>query len=202
MFAFFLQTVPVSAIVLIIGMLLPVCLLLLAVLMVVLMYNGLVRSRMRTSEAWSGITVQLKRRASLIPNLVESVRGYTQHEHEVFTEVAEARGALAKATGPAATAVADQALTQVLGRLMMVAENYPQLQAAGGFAQLREELTDTEEKIAYARQFYNANVLDYNTRIQAFPGNMVAGAFHFQTAEFFTAEQSVSEDIKVRFAKE
>jgi len=165
------------------------------------LYNGLVRARMRTREAWSGIEVQLKRRASLIPNLVETVRGYATHEHEVFAEVAQARGALAKASGPAASAAADQFLTQALGRLMAVAENYPQLQAAAGFTHLQEDLADTEEKIAYARQFYNVNVLDYNARIQSFPGNQFAAWFHFEPVTFFAAEPGVSQDVQVSFAR-
>jgi LemA protein len=165
------------------------------------MYNNLMQSRLRTSEAWSGIEVQLKRRASLIPNVVESVRGYAEHEHAVFTEVAEARGALAKAVGPVASAIADQSLTQALGRLMAVAENYPQLQAAAGFHELREELRDAEEKIAYARQFYNGNVLDYNTSIQTYPGNLFARRFHFDPAAFFTADETANQDVKVSFAK-
>jgi len=165
------------------------------------LYNGLVRARMRTREAWSGIEVQLKRRASLIPNLVETVRGYAAHEHEVFAEVAQARGALAKASGPAASAAADQFLTQALGRLMAVAENYPQLQAAASFTHLQGDLADTEEKIAYARQFYNVNALDCNARIQSFPGNQFAAWFHFEPVTFFTAEPGVFEDVKVSFAK-
>lgn len=165
------------------------------------LYNNLVRSRMRSREAWSGIEVQLKRRNSLIPNLVETVRAYAAHEHEVFADVAQARGALAKAAGPAAAAAADQSLTQALGRLMAVAEDYPQLQAAANFTQLQEDLADTEEKIAYARQFYNVNALDYNTRIQTFPGNQFAAWFHFEPAVFFAAEPAVSQDVQVSFAK-
>jgi LemA protein len=165
------------------------------------LYNGLIRGRMRTREAWSGIEVQLKRRASLIPNLVETVRGYATHEHEVFVEVAQARGALAKASGPAASANADQFLTQALGHLMAIAENYPQLQAAASFNQLQEDLADTEEKIAYARQFYNVNALDYNARIQSFPGNQFAAWFHFEPVTFFTAEPGVLQDVQVSFAK-
>src|SRR5689334_15325972 len=147
----------------VVSALLPLLLLSTAIIWAVFIYNNLVRARNRTREAWSGIDVQLKRRSSLIPNLVESVRGYATHEHEVFGEVAQARGALAKASGPAAAAAADGLLTQALGRLMAVAENYPQLQAAAGFNQLQSELSDTEEKIAYARQFYNMNALEYNT---------------------------------------
>src|SRR5215470_4872484 len=125
----------------------PVGFALLCVIFGVLLYNRLVLSRNRTREAWSGIDVQLKRRSSLIPNLVETVRGYAKHEHEVFSEVSQARGALAKAAGPVAAAAADQALTSALGRLMAVAEAYPQLQAVSSFQQLQGELTDTEEKI-------------------------------------------------------
>ena len=188
-----------------IGALVPLALILLGVFWGILLYNSLVLSRNRTREAWSGIDVQLKRRSSLIPNLVESVRGYTRHEHAVFAEVAQARGALAKATGPggtpAAAAIADQGLTAALGRLMAVAENYPQLQAAASFQQLQSELTDTEEKIAYARQFYNQNALDYNTRIQCFPGNQFASWFRFQPVDFFHAEEAAKEEVKVSFSE-
>jgi LemA protein len=179
--------------------LVPIFLLLLAVAWGVSMYNGLVRSRIRTREAWSGIEVQLKRRASLIPNLVETVRGYANHEHSVFAEVAQARGALAAASTPPAAAAADQGLTQALGRLMAVAENYPQLQAAAGFGKLQTELEDTEEKVAYARQFYNQNALDYNARIQSFPGNQFARMFGFEAVSFFTADKSAFDEVKVNF---
>jgi LemA protein len=179
--------------------LIPALVLCLGVFWSIFLYNGLVLGRNRTREAWSGIDVQLRRRSSLIPNLVESVRGYAKHEHEVFSEVAEARGALAKATGPTAAAGADQMLTAALGRLMAVAENYPQLQAAGTFRQLQDELADTEEKIAYARQFYNRNALDYNTRIQSFPGNQFAGMFHFEPFDFFNTEETTKEDVKISF---
>jgi len=180
--------------------LVPILLLMLFVAWAVGMYNSLVRSRMRTWEAWSGVEVQLKRRASLIPNLVETVRGYAGHEHAVFTEVAQARGALASAATPAAAAAADQSLTMTLGRLMAVAENYPQLQAASGFGQLQSELQDTEEKVAYARQFYNQNALDYNARIQSFPGNQFARTFSFEPVAFFAAEESAHNDVKVSFS--
>lgn len=172
---------------------------LLAAVCAILLYNNLIRARFRTREAWSGIDVQLKRRSSLIPNLVESVRGYATHEHEVFTQVTEARGALAKASGPQATVAADQSLTHALGRLMVVAEAYPQLQAAGNFSQLQRELADTEEKIAYARQFYNQNAMAYNTSIQSFPGNVLADWFHFEPVVFFAAEEAATEDVKVNF---
>lgn len=183
----------------ILALLLPLAAFVFAVLLAVFLYNALVLSRNRTREAWSGIEVQVKRRYSLIPNLVETVRGYATHEHAVFTEVAEARGALAKAAGPAAMAEADQGLTAALGRLMAVAENYPRLQAAGSFNQLQEELSDTEEKVAYARQFYNRNALDYNTRIQSFPANQFARWFHFEPVDYFNAEEVARADVKVQF---
>lgn len=179
---------------------LPVAIVCAAVLWSILLYNSLVLARNRTREAWSGIDVQLKRRFSLIPNLVETVRGYATHEHSVFAEVTEARGCLAKATGPAAVAAADQTLTSALGRLMVVAENYPQLQAAGSFQQLQRDLTDTEEKVAYARQFYNQNALDFNTRIQTFPGNVFASWFGFLPVDFFNTEEPARQDVKVSFA--
>jgi len=165
----------------------------------ILLYNRLVLARNRTREAWSGIDVQLKRRSSLIPNLVETVRGYATHEHSVFIEVTEARGSLAKASGPAAVAVADQTLTAALGRLMVVAEAYPQLKAVASFQQLQGDLTDTEEKVAYARQFYNQNALDYNTRIQTFPGNLFAGWFGFPPVDFFNTDETARQDVKVSF---
>ena len=177
----------------------PLALVLLMAFWGVMLFNNLVLSRNRTREAWSGIDVQLKRRSSLIPNLVESVRGYARHEHTVFAEVAEARGALAKAATP--VAAADQMLTGALGRLMAVAESYPQLQAAANFRQLQSELADTEEKIAYARQFYNQNSLDYNTRIQTFPGNQFANWFQFQPFDYFRAEESAKEEVKVSFSE-
>jgi LemA protein len=180
--------------------LLPLLVVGLVALMAILLYNGLVLSRNRTREAWSGIDVQLKRRSSLIPNLVETVKGYATHEHQVFTEVTEARGALQKASGPIAVAAADQTLTSALGRLMVVAEAYPQLQAAASFQRLQAELTDTEEKVAYARQFYNQNALDYNTRIQTFPGNLFAGWFGFLAVDFFNTDEAAKQDVKVGFA--
>jgi len=181
--------------------LLPLAVAFFGVFFTIMLYNRLVTSRNRTREAWSGIDVQLKRRASLIPNLVETVRGYATHEHEVFAEVTKARGALASASGPIAAAMADQGLTAALGRLMAVAENYPQLQAVQSFVQLQTELGDTEEKVAYARQFYNVNAMDYNTRIQTFPGNQLAAWFKFEPFTYFAAEESAQRDVQVNFAR-
>ena len=142
-------------------------------------YNKLVRGRNRVREAWSGIDVQLRRRASLVPNLVETVRGYAAHERGVFDEVARARGALHQAGGAAAAAGANTALSQALGHLFAVAEAYPQLRASETFTGLQRDLGDAEDKIAFARQFYNRNVLDFNTRVESFPGNLIASSLGF-----------------------
>ncbi len=162
-------------------------------------YNGLVRSRNRVREAWSGIDVQLRRRASLIPNLVETVKGYAAHEREVFEEVTRARSALEQAGDTKSAAEANNMLTGALRHLFAVAENYPQLQAAQNFRELQAELSDIEEKIAFARQFYNTNVLDYNNRIQTFPNVMLANMFDFQPAEFFEAEEEARAEVRVDF---
>jgi LemA protein len=169
-------------------------------LMMLGIYNGLIRSRVRTREAWSGIDVQLKRRADLVPNLVETVRGYASHERETFENVTRARAMLEQAGGPAQAAEANNQLTQALRSLFAVAENYPQLRASENFMDLQNELSDIEEKIAYARQFYNRNVTDFNTRLQVFPNVMVANMFNFQAFEFFEAEEEAREVPRVRFA--
>ncbi len=162
-------------------------------------YNGLIRSRVRTNEAWSGIDVQLKRRASLVPNLVETVKGYAAHEREVLENVTRARAMLEQAGGAAQAAQADNALTGALRSLFAVAENYPQLRANENFLSLQQELSDIEEKIAYARQFYNRNVMDFNTRIQVFPNVIIANMFNFERFEFFEAEEAAREDVQVSF---
>ena len=162
-------------------------------------YNGLIRSRVRCREAWSGIDVQLKRRASLIPNVVEAVKGYAAHEREVLENVTRARARLEQAASPGQAAQADNALTQTLRSLFAVAENYPQLKANENFLALQKELSDVEEKIAFARQFYNRNVMDFNTRIQVFPNVLIAHTFNFTEFEFFEAEEGAREDVKVSF---
>jgi len=164
------------------------------------MYNGLVQGRLRVREAWSGIDVQLKRRASLIPNLVETVKGYAAHEREVLENVTRARAMLQQAGSPAQAAEANNMLTQTLRSLFAVAENYPNLKANENFRQLQEELTDTEDKIAYARQFYNTNVLSYNTKTQTFPSVIFANLFGFKPEEFFEAEEEARQDVHVSFA--
>ena len=165
------------------------------------MYNGLVRGRNRVREAWSGIDVQLKRRASLVPNLVETVRGYAEHERETFEEVTRARSAVEQAGTVADAAQANNMLTGALRHLFAVAENYPQLQAAEGFRQLQTELSDIEVKIAFSRQFYNTNVLDYNNRIQTVPTVFIANMFGFRAEEFFEAEEEARADVRVDFSR-
>jgi LemA protein len=155
----------------------------------VLAFNALVRHRNRVENAWSGIDVQLRRRYDLIPNLVQTVQGYAAHERQLFERVAEAR-----ARGIAAGTVAEQAqaeteLTRALGRLMAVAEDYPELRASENFLALQEELTATESKIAFARQFYNDQVMRYNTKIEQFPSLIVARMGRFTQREFFEAEE-------------
>jgi LemA protein len=153
----------------------------------------------RVNEAWSGIDVQLKRRASLIPNLVETVKGYAAHEREVFERVTEARAALQRAGTAKEAAEANNMMTQALGRLFAVAEAYPQLRASENFMDLQNELADTEEKIAFARQFYNRNVTDFNARILVFPSVVIARLMNLQPFDFFEAEEEARQDVKVSF---
>jgi LemA protein len=163
-------------------------------------YNGLARARIRVQEAWSGIDVQLKRRSSLIPNLVETVKGYAAHEREVLENVTRARAMLDRAQTPGQAAQADNMLTGALRSLFAVAEAYPDLKANQNFLELQRELTDTEDKIAYSRQFYNANVREYNEKTATIPSSIVAGMFNFEPAEFYEAEETAREDVEVSFA--
>ena len=162
-------------------------------------YNGLVALRNRVKEAWSQIDVQLKRRSSLIPNLVEAVKAYAKHEKTVFENVTKARSALLGAKNPKEAAAADNMLTGALKSLFAVAEAYPNLRASENFKQLQEELSDTETKVAASRQFYNTNVLDLNNTLEQFPSNMVGQWFGFKKEEFFKASTKEQEDIKVKF---
>ncbi|MCI0855841.1 MAG: LemA family protein [Chloroflexi bacterium] len=164
-------------------------------------YNGLIRARVRAREAWSGIDVQLKRRASLIPNLVETVKGYAAHEQEVLENVTRARAQLEQAGGAAQAAQADNMLTSALRSLFAVSENYPQLRANENFLALQKDLSDIEEKVAFARQFYNRNVMDFNTRIQVFPSVIIANMFNFERFDFFEAEETAREDVQVSFTQ-
>lgn len=162
-------------------------------------YNNLVVLRERIKEALSGIDVQLKRRADLIPNLVESVKAYAKHEKEVFENVTKARSALVKAGSPSEKAAANNQLAGTLKTLFAVAEAYPTLKASDNFKELQEELSDTENKIAYSRQFYNSNVLDYNSKIKMFPTSIIASQFKFTEKEFFAASEAEKRDVKVKF---
>jgi LemA protein len=157
----------------------------LVLIFLVVLYNRLVRLRNSTQNAWAQVDVQLKRRHDLIPNLIETVKGYAAHERGTFEAVTEARVAAQKAQGPAAQAEAEGILTQALGKLFAVAEAYPQLRATENFQQLQAQLAETEDKIQVSRQVYNDTVLTYNNSIQTVPSNIVAGAFGFKPREFF-----------------
>ena len=154
------------------------------------MYNGLVRANVRVDEAWSDITVQLKRRADLIPNLINTVKGYAKHEKSVFEEVTKARSAVVNATGVQETADAENMLTGALKSLFAVAEAYPDLKANENFKALQDELVDTEDKIQAARRFYNGSARDLNIKVKTFPTNMFAGMLGFKEREFFEVEEA------------
>jgi LemA protein len=168
-------------------------------IVLLLIYNGLVRGRLQVREAWSAVQVQLQRRASLIPNLVETVRGYASHERDTLESVTRARAQLQSATTPAEAAQANNQLTQTLRTLFAVAEAYPDLKANQNFLDLQGQLRDTEDKIAYARNYYNARVLSYNTSISTVPNVFLAGMFGFQPEEFFEAEEASQQDVRVSF---
>jgi LemA protein len=155
----------------------------------VLIFNRLVRLGNEAKRGWSNIDVQLKRRADLIPNLVEAVKGYAAHEREVFEEVTAARTAMQQATGPAQAGEANKQASAALGRLFAVSEAYPQLRASENFQKLQDELTDTEDKIAAARRYYNQTVYQYNSRLQSFPDLIVARLGAFREREFFELDQ-------------
>ena len=162
-------------------------------------YNGLVTAKVRVSEALSHIDVQLKRRTDLIPNIVEAVKGYVKHEKGVLEEVTKARSSLMKADSAQKKAEANNMLTDSLKSLFAVAEGYPDLKASQNFLNLQEELSDTENKIAYSRQFYNTNVLDYNTKIKTFPSMIFANLFKFTEVEFFEANEADKKPVEVKF---
>lgn len=179
---------------------------LVAIIVVVLLflwvtYNGLVRLKVRVDEAWSDITVQLKRRADLIPNLVNSVKGYAKHEKSVFEDVTEARSAVVGAGSPKEAAKANNMLTDALKSVFAVAEAYPDLKASQNFIELQQELVDTEDKIQAARRFYNSGVRDLNTKVQVFPNNVFAGMLGFKQREFFEVDdgENVDKPVDVKF---
>jgi LemA protein len=165
----------------------------------VYLFNRLVRLRVRAENAWSQIDVQLRRRYDLIPNLVETVKGYAAHERELFEDVTRARAQAQAASGVQDQAQAENQLTRTLSRLLAVAENYPELKASQNFLALQEELTGTESRIAYARQFYNDTVQALNTLIQSFPSNIVAQLGHFQPRAFFEIEEPQRGPVSVQF---
>lgn len=173
--------------------------LILVVLYFIGVYNHLVVLKTRIQEALSGIDVQLKRRADLIPNLIETVKGYAKHEKEVFENVTKARSALMSAESVSEKAEADNMLTGALKSLFAVAEAYPDLKANTNFSELQRQLEDTEDKIAYSRQFHNSNVLEYNAKIQMFPSNIVAGMFGFAAFDFFKADEDDKKKVDVKF---
>jgi LemA protein len=166
----------------------------------VFIYNGLIRLKVRTDEAWSDIDVQLKRRYDLIPNLVSTVKGYAAHESGVFEKVTEARSKAMGATTAAEKGAAENALSGTLKSLFAIAENYPELKANTNFLELQRELSDTENKIQAARRFYNGNVRDLNTKIQVFPDSIVAGILGIKQREFFEIEEAAQKETpKVEF---
>ncbi|MEO0142062.1 MAG: LemA family protein [candidate division WOR-3 bacterium] len=171
----------------------------LLVFWIIAIYNGLVVKRTRVDNGWAQIDVQLKRRYDLIPNLVETVKGYAAHEREVLEKVAELRSRAMGAASPKEAAEANNMLTATLKTLFAVAENYPQLKANENFMRLQEELSATENKIAFARQFYNDVVMDYNATIQKFPQTIIASMFNFKPREFFEAPAEEREAVRVKF---
>jgi len=169
------------------------------VLWFVVTYNRFISLRNRTKEAWSDISVQLKRRYNLIPNLVETVKGYAVHEREVFENVTKARTMAMGAQGVEEQSKAENFLSSTLKSLFAVSENYPDLKASNNFLELQRELRDTEDKIQASRRFYNGNVRDLNTKIEVFPANLVAAMFGFKKMEFFEIEEEAKQVPKVKF---
>jgi len=168
---------------------------------VVIIYNSLIKSKNRTEEAWSDIDVQLKRRHDLIPNLIATVKGYANHENEVFVKVTEARSQAMQAKSIDDKIQSENQLMGTLKSLFAVAENYPELKANQNFLKLQTELTDTENKIQASRRFYNGNVRDFNTKIQVFPTNIIANTLGFKTYKFFEASEDEKELPIVNFEK-
>ena len=164
-----------------------------------MLYNSLITAKVRIQEALSHIDVQLKRRTDLIPNLLETVKGYTKHEKELLENITKARTSLMSAKTTHDKAEANNMLSDTLKSLFAVAENYPDLKANQNFGKLQDELSDTENKIAYSRQFYNSNVMDYNTKVAVFPNSIIANMFGFKAAEFFEAQEEERKPVKVSF---
>ncbi|MDD3646965.1 MAG: LemA family protein [Candidatus Dojkabacteria bacterium] len=165
-------------------------------------YNGLVKLRVLVDEAWSGIDVQLKRRYDLIPNLVETVKGYAKHEKKLFEKVTELRTSAMQAQSPEEKGKLENELTGTLKTLFAVAENYPELKANENFMKLQDELSVIEEEVQSSRRYYNGSVRDFNTKIQVFPNNLIAGMLGFKSREFFEAEEEAKKAVKVDFSDE
>lgn len=181
-------------------MMILVIIIVVLILAIIAIYNGLVKSRNNVKNAWSQIDVQLQRRFDLIPNLVETVKGYMEHEQGVLTQVAELRTLWAKAETISEKASLDNQLSGALKTIMAVSENYPDLKASSNFSELQEELRNTENKIAYSRQFYNDTVTMYNTKLETIPSNIIAGVFNFSKEELFKVEnEEVKSNVKVDF---
>jgi LemA protein len=183
----------------VIALIIVLVLIALVVIFAIVTFNGVVRLRNRVDNAWSQIDVQLKRRYDLIPNLVETVKGYAAHERQTLEAVIQARNMGVNAQGPAQQAQAENMLTGALKSLFALSEAYPDLKANQNFLQLQEELTGTEGRIAYARQFYNDTVQRYNTKIQTFPAVVVAGAMNFTPREYFEVDEQSREPVRVSF---
>jgi LemA protein len=183
-----------------IGLIFLVVVVALFIIWVITGYNGMVQLRVRADSSWSDIDVQLKRRHDLIPNLVETVKGYATHEKTTFEDIAKYRSMAMQATTPADRGVAEGQLTQALKSLFAVAENYPQLQASSQFTELQASLNGVESTIQDARRYYNAVVRDYNTKVQSFPTNVLAGMFGFQQKQFFQVDTPADrENVAVKF---
>lgn len=172
-----------------------------AVVAGIAIYNGLIQAKILVDEAWSGIDVQLKRRYDLIPNLVETVKGYATHEKETFEKIAQLRSASMSATGPEEKGKLEGELTSTLKTLFAVAENYPELKANQNFLDLQSTLSSIEEELQGARRYYNGTVRDYNTKMMVFPNNIFAGLLGFKAREFFAAEEEAKANVKVDFSK-
>ena len=183
-------------------MTIAIVILVVLIVAIVLLYNGLVQSRNKVKNAWSQIDVQLQRRFDLIPNLVETVKGYMQHEEATLTKIAELRTSWANASSVTEKAKLDNELSGALKTIMAVSESYPELKASSNFSELQEELRNTENKIAYARQFYNDSVTMYNTKLEVIPTNIIAGMFHFTPEPLFKVESDeAKQNVKVDFSK-
>ena len=169
------------------------------VLWIISSYNGLVKLRNRVKDQWAQIDVQLKRRFDLIPNLVETVKGYTKHESETLENVVKARNTYLSATTPEDQMKANGELTQAISKLFALTEAYPDLKANSNFVKMQDDLKETEDKIAYARQFYNDTVLRYNNKVEVIPTNIIAGLFGFKKEAFFEAQGAERENVKVQF---